>query len=63
MIPQIKHGGGFFSIFSMVILWVFPKILVPLKMDGENNGTTPIKMDDLGGENPPIFGNILIYLG
>ena len=26
------------------------------KMDGENNGSNPIKMDDLGGF-PPIFGN------
>jgi len=27
------------------------------KMDGENNGLNPIKMDDLGGK-PTIFGNI-----
>ena len=26
-------------------------------MDGENNGKTLLKMDDLGG-NTPIFGNI-----
>ena len=26
-------------------------------MDGENNGKTSIKMDDLGGK-PTIFGNI-----
>ena len=26
------------------------------RMDGENNGSNPIKMDDLGGK-PPIFGN------
>ena len=26
-------------------------------MDGENNGNTHLKMDELG-EKPPIFGNI-----
>ena len=29
-------------------------------MDGENNGSNPIKMDDLGGKTPPIFGNTLV---
>ena len=24
-------------------------------MDGENNGSNPIKMDDLGGLKPPYF--------
>ena len=38
--------------------WVFPKIMVPPKMDGENNGKAYVQMDDLGGT--PIFGNILV---
>ena len=29
-------------------------------MDGENNGKSYEKMDDLGG-NPTIFGNITTY--
>ena len=30
------------------------------KMDGENNGIVPIKMDDLGGFHPLFSGNIQI---
>ena len=38
-----------------------PKIRGAQKMDGENNGKPPIKMDDLGGDTT-IFGNIhMIY--
>ena len=32
----------------------------PPKMDGENNVTTLLKWDDLGGFTTPIFGNTLI---
>ena len=40
---------------------MFPKIggKKP-KMDGENNGSNPIKMDDLGGK-PIIFGSTQIH--
>ena len=27
------------------------------KMDGENHGKPELKMDDLGGKNPTIFGS------
>ena len=36
-------------------IWMFPKIGKHPKMDGENHGTPPKKMDDLGGTI--IFGN------
>ena len=35
---------------------VEPKIGKTPKMDGENNGLNPIKMDDVGGK-PTILGN------
>ena len=41
------YGGG------------FPKMVDTPKMEGENNGTTPIKMEDLG-EKPTIYGNTRI---
>jgi len=43
-------------------IWMFPKNRgVSPKMDGENNGKSLLKMDDLGGK-PTIFGNIHIRL-
>jgi len=38
------------------LIWVFPKIGVFAKMDGENYGKPYEQMDDLGGK-PTIFGN------
>ena len=35
-------------------IWVFPKIGVPQKMDGESNGKPYCLMDELGGK-PAIF--------
>ena len=43
----------------LTFIWVFPKIGKHPKMDGENNGKTLLKWDDLGGK-PTIFGNIHI---
>ena len=31
-------------------------------MDGENKGSNPIRMDDLGGFYTPIFGSTPIYI-
>ena len=43
-------------------IWMFPKNRgVSPKMDGENNGKSLLKMDDLGGK-PTILGNIHIRL-
>ena len=43
-------------LLGFVIIWMFPKIVVP-KMDGENNGSgKPYEqMDDLGVLKPPLF--------
>ena len=47
------------QINSKIIIWVFPKNRgVSPKMDGENNGKTLLKLDNL--EENPIFGNIHI---
>ena len=38
---------------------MFPKFVGDFtpKMDGENNGRPELQIQDLGGKNPPIFGN------
>ena len=49
------------QINSKIIIWVFPKNRgVSPKMDGENNGKTLLKLDNL--KENPIFGNIHIII-
>ena len=58
-VRNLRDSRGLFSGATCMLVsgrvWVFPKIMVP--QNGRFIMENPIKMDDLGGQNTPIFGS------